>query len=83
VGPSPDLARRSLPFREAWAAVGQIATGVGEAASAELSEWIDPGTSIRPGPVPRDSGGASDRLSAEMAGRGGEPSGGASDIYRR
>jgi hypothetical protein len=83
VGPSPDPARRSLAFRDAWAAEGDLATGVGDAPSSAASDWIDPGTSIRPGPAPRDSGGASDSLSAEMAGRRGEPRGGASDLYRR
>jgi hypothetical protein len=88
VGASPDAAQRSVNFREAWAAVGDIATGVGDAPSAALSEWIDPGTSIRPGPGPQDLSGASDRLSAEMAGRRGdagraEPKGGASDLFRR
>jgi hypothetical protein len=60
VGPSPDPAQRSLGFRDAWAARGDLATGVGDAPSSAASDWIDPGTSIRPGSAPRDSGGASD-----------------------
>ena len=86
VGPSPHPAQRSVGFQEAWAAQGELATGVGEAESAEASAWIDPGTSMRPGP--REAGGASDRLSAESAERREELGrdarrGGASDIFRR
>ena len=50
------------------------------------SDWSDPGTSIRPSPE-ESSGGASDRLSAEMSERASDaeaPSkGGASDVFRR
>ena len=64
VGPSPQAAARSIAFHEAWTAMGQLPTGVGEAASSPSGDgdWIDPGTSIRPGPVPSpaDLSGASD-----------------------
>lgn len=89
-GPSSQPAARSVPFREAWAAAGDLSAGVSEeGASGAASAWTDPGTSIRQGPLPEDIGGASDRLSAEMSDRHdresgrSESRGGASDIFRR
>jgi hypothetical protein len=88
-GPSSQPAQRSVTFREAWAATGEIATGaVAETAfGTSAGAWTDPGSSIRS--VADLAAGASDRLSAEMRDRQaressiGESRAGASDLYRR
>jgi hypothetical protein len=72
VGPSPQPADRSVNFQEAWATLGEIATGVAEAASSLVGQWLDAGTSIRPGPS--EASGARPS-SADLAG--------ASDLFRR
>jgi hypothetical protein len=87
-GPSSMPASRSIGYREAWSATGELMTGAAEGtAASSAAAWDDPGTSIRH--TLEEFAGASDRLSTEMRERSVRESGtdeskaGASDLYRR